>query len=162
MSIAVVTLFWVSMGWTQPGRSQELILLTSEEAMQLRLTTEDLDRETGSAPRTRTISLGPRIVIQKPQITGTATHPTLETDSPADIIVAFEALHAPVNMDSLQVTAKKGWFTKSLTDRLTPFVEGTQLAATGVKIPRGQFLIQIAIADQQGTERVETYRLTVR
>jgi hypothetical protein len=151
------------MGWTQSGQSQDLILLTSEEAMQLRLTTADLEREIGSAPRTRTISLGPRIVIQKPQVTGTAfPHPTLETESPTDIIVTFEALYAPVNMDSLQVKAKKGWFTKSLTDRLKPFVEGTRLAATGVKIPRGRFLIQIAIADQQGTERVETYQLTVK
>jgi hypothetical protein len=101
-------------------------------------------------------------VIQKPLPTGTATHPTLETDSPTDIIVAFEALHAPVNMDSLQVRAKKGWFTKSLTDRLKPFVEGTRLAAKGVKIPRGKFWIEIAIADQQGAERVDAYRLTVR
>ena len=162
MSIAVVTLCLVSLGWTQPEQSRELVLLTSEEAMHLRLTEEDLEREAASRSRMRAISLGPRIVIEKPLLTSTAPPPTLETESPTDIIVAFEAVQRPVNMESLRVKAKKGWFTKSLTDRLKPFIEGTRLAARGVKIPRGNFLIQIAIADQQGVERVETYRLSVR
>ena len=164
MSIAVATLFWVSIGWAQPSRPQELALFSPEEAAVLRFTAEEFERETDSAPPsgTRSLSRGPVIVVQKPQITGGASRPTLETASPTDIIILFQASHAPVNMDSLQVQAKKGWFTKSLTDRLKPFVQGAQLAAKGIDIPQGRFLIQIAIADQQGAETVETYRLTVK
>ena len=164
ISFAVVVLCWISIGWTQSSQPQAFDLFSSEEAVLLRLTDEEFDREIENAPRPRTRSLspGPSIMIQQPTITDAESRPTLETGSPTDIIIAFQATHAPVNMDSLQVKAKKGWFTKSLTDRLKPFVIGTQLAAKGINIPQGRFQIQIAIADQQGVETVETYRLTVK
>ena len=67
----------------------------------------------------------------------------------------------PVDMSSLHVVAKKGFFSKTLTSRLKPYVNGTTLAAKGVKIPKGKFFIEFTIADQKGSKTTESYLLKV-
>jgi hypothetical protein len=64
-------------------------------------------------------------------------------------------------MSSLEVNAKKGVFTKRLTDRLTPFIEGTTLAVSSIEVPAGRFQIEIKIKDLEGHETTRTYRLVV-
>ena len=76
--------------------------------------------------------------------------------------VLFEENHTPIDMDSLQIKAKQGMFSESLTTRLKPSIQGTSLQAKELKIPAGRFLIQIEIADRHGTKTAETYRLMVR
>jgi hypothetical protein len=64
-------------------------------------------------------------------------------------------------MGTLQVIAKKGFFKKSLTNRLKPYIQGTSLHARSVSIPAGKFLIQVSIADRGGIKTTETYLLKV-
>jgi hypothetical protein len=157
--LVLAVLVWpFSAGRSQSDSRAERVLLTSQEAEQVRLS----EAEWQSPSRTRSLPSGPRILIQRPGITLTDAGPTIETNSPTDLIIFFEARRAPVNMDSLQVKAKKGLFAKSLTDRLRPYIEGMSLQAKQLKIPEGRFLIEIAIADRDGVETVETYHLHVR
>jgi hypothetical protein len=65
-------------------------------------------------------------------------------------------------MDSLQVTASKWFFTKSLTALLRSYIRGTTLQGQEVKIPAGRFPLEIEIADVHGVKTVETYHVQVR
>lgn len=134
-----------------------LTLLTPEEAQQLRVT----DQDVVPPVFTRAIDSGPRIIIQRPQVMDTGGEAVIDTMSPTDLFVLFEATQAPVDMNSLDIAAYKGPFSKSLTPQLKPYVQGSSLQAMGVTIPAGQFLIQIAIADQNGVKTVGKYRLRV-
>jgi hypothetical protein len=152
-------MFWlVSSGEAQLASQKGLVLFTPQEAEQLRLTADEWQPPS----RTRTLRLGPRIVIQRPQVVDAKDGPLMETNSPTDFFVVFEAHRAAVNMDSLQITAKKGLFSKSLTARLRPYIQGTSLQAKAVTIPTGRFLIQIEIADDHGVKTDGHYLLLVR
>lgn len=100
--------------------------------------------------------------MQSPQLNETGVDRTIETVTPLEPLILFEANHAAVDMDSLQVTARKWFFTKSLTALLRPYVRGTTLQGEEVKIPEGRFLLEIEIADVHGVKTVETYRVKVR
>jgi hypothetical protein len=76
--------------------------------------------------------------------------------------VSFEARDTAVDMQSLRVQARKGPFTKSLTEMLQPYIRGTRVEANAVQVPVGRFAIQIDIADLQGRKTSETYRLEVK
>jgi hypothetical protein len=137
---------------------RRLALLTPEEATQVGLTEEEWQ----SPPRMRALPSGPRIIFQRPPVKDGADGPVIETVSPTDFVILFEENHAPVDMDSLQIEAKKWLFSKSLTARLRPYIEGTSLRAKGVEVPAGLFVIQIEIADIAGAKTVGTYRLMAR
>lgn len=109
-------------------------------------------------------SKGPRIKFMWPLITLTAKVPTLETHSPTDLIVLFDESSSgnPVDMSTLEVVGKKGFFKKTLTDKLKPYIVGSQIKATNIKIPSGKFHLQISIADTQGIETIANYLLVVR
>jgi hypothetical protein len=160
---ACLVILAVGLGLVDPGRIQPagqrmLALFTPEEAGQLRLTEE----EWRPPPRFRALPSGPRIVFQHPPIKDAADGPMIETVSPTDFVIVFEANRAPVDMDSLQIEAKKWLFSLSLTDRLRPYIQGTSLEAKGVSIPEGVFVIQIEIADRAGAKTVGTYRLMAK
>jgi hypothetical protein len=120
---------------------------------------------TATAPARGTLTsgaLGPRLVMQLPQLHETRVERTIETVTPLDLLILFGANRAPVDMDSLQVTARKWLFTKSLTALLRPYIWGTTLQGQEVKIPEGRFLLEIEIADVHGAKTVETCRVKVR
>jgi hypothetical protein len=156
--ILAVLLGLVDPGQIQPAGQRMLALLTPEEAAKLRLTEE----EWREPPRFRGLPAGPRIVFQRPLIKDGADGPIIETVSPTDFVIFFEANRAPVDMDSLQIEAKKWLFSMSLTARLRPYIQGTSLEAKGVSIPEGLFVIQIEIADKAGAKTVGTYRLMAK
>ncbi|HUU40718.1 MAG TPA: hypothetical protein VMW42_07250, partial [Desulfatiglandales bacterium] len=81
--------------------------------------------------------------------------------TPMDLLIVFEQTSMPVDMSSLYVVAKKGFFSKTLTERLEPYVSGTTIDAKGVKIPKGKFLIEVTIADQDGFKTTGSYLLKV-
>jgi hypothetical protein len=87
--------------------------------------------------------------------------PTIETKTPADLVVQFEPRNAPVEMSSLAVIAHKGNFSKSLTDMLRPYVRNDTIEVSKVQIPAGKFLLDITIGDQEGNVTTATYRLEV-
>lgn len=107
-------------------------------------------------------ALGSQILLHSPQPNETRVERRMETVTPLDLLILFEANHAAVDMDSLQVTARKWFFTKSLTALLRPYIRGTTLQGQEVKIPEGRFLLEIEIADVHGVKTVETYSVQVR
>jgi hypothetical protein len=141
--------------WADP--KARVVLFTAEEATQLRLD----DAEWKPLPRVRSASNGPRIEVRSPALKVAGDGPILETATPANLVVAFQANESPVDMNSLEVTARKGFFSKSLTQMLKPYIHGTVLEVKDVAIPAGKFLIEIAIADKAGAKTVDTYRLQV-
>ena len=162
--IACVALFavmsWpISWAWTQSLEEKRLTLLSPQEAEQLQLTDEEWQQPT---PRTRALNLGPHIVIENPSVRETNGGRTLEAVTPLDLSVRFEENRSPVNMSSLQVTARKGIFSKSLTALLLPYVQGATLQVSGAEIPQGKFQLEVVVADQNGAKTVETYRLEVK
>lgn len=141
--------------WADP--KARVVLFTPNEATQLRLS----DADWKPPPRVRSASNGPRIEVRAPTLKVTGDGPMIETATPTNLAVDFQANASPVDMNSLEITARKGFFSKSLTDMLKPYVRGTALEVKGVAIPAGKFLIEIAIADKAGAKTVETYRLQV-
>jgi hypothetical protein len=134
-----------------------LLLLTPGEAAQLNLAPGDRF----AAPVLRGPS-GPRIVVRAPVVVRTDTGAVIETTPVTRFSISFEPNGAPVDMDSLDITARKGPFSVSLTSRLKPFIQGTSLQADTVTVPEGRFMVQIGIVDKAGARTVEHYRLEVR
>lgn len=139
------------------GPVARLTLFTPAEAEQLRVS----DAEWKPARRSRGVPPGPRIDVKAPEVRTSTDGTIIETRTPANLVIQFESTSAPVDMGSLAVTARKGIFSKSLTDLLRPYVKGTSVAVDGVAIPAGKFLVEIAIADERGAQTVETFRLQV-
>jgi hypothetical protein len=132
-------------------------LLTNEEAHQFQLT----DQEWLLPTAMPSPGQGPHVMVQKPQVLAASETPTLTATSPTDLLVVFKPNRAPVNMDSLEVQARKGIFKISLTDRLKPYIQGTTIQAPNLEIPSGKFLIEIGIADVQGERTFRKYYLQV-
>ena len=154
--LAMLTLL-APAGQIESAGQQGLALLTPQEAGQLRLAEEDWR----PGPRFRAPSRGPRVVVQQPPIKDTGDGPIIEAVPPVNFVISFEQNRSPVDMDSLEVKAKKGLISMRLTARLKPYIQGASLRAEGVAIPEGRFLIQIEIADTDGARTIETYRLQV-
>ncbi|MCK6553162.1 hypothetical protein L6Q96_01045 [Candidatus Binatia bacterium] len=134
-----------------------LTLFSPAEAERLRID----DAEWRPPRRLRGVPPGPRIDVKAPQVRTDTDGALIETRTPASLVIRFEPNPAPVNMGSLEVTARKGIFSKSLTDLLKPYVKGTSLAVDAVEIPAGKFIVEIAVADENGAQTVETFRLRV-
>jgi len=135
-----------------------LMLLTPNEAARLRLGRDEL---VVGEPSLRGTA-GPRILVREPTVKQTSDGAVIETTPSTHFLIVFEANGSPVDMDSLEIKAKKGILSMSLTPRLKPFIEGTSLKADSVSVPEGRFLIQIEILDKAGARSVEKYRLDVR
>lgn len=156
LALIVLLLFGASGG---PASGQgRLVLFSPDEAARLRLSRDELKV---IEPGLRGTS-GPRILVREPTVKQTADGAVIETTPSTSFLIAFEANGSPVDMDSLEIKAKKGILSMSLTPRLKPFIEGTSLKAESVTVPEGRFLIQIEILDKAGARAIEKYRLDVR
>ncbi|MCP5002978.1 MAG: hypothetical protein GY941_03370 [Planctomycetes bacterium] len=160
ISLFLGLLLWY--GYTSESEAsvlEELVLFTPSEADQLRQTKEDWNL----IPRTRgALPDGPLIRVKDPQIKNSYYGPTVRIFSPAKILVSFEENRAPVDMESLQIKAKKGFITKTLTNRFKPYIEGTSINVEKMRVPTGRFTLNVKIADINGSETSETYRLVVK
>lgn len=134
-----------------------LFLLTPDEATRLQLGQQDEVPE-----QIVRGTVGPRVLVRQPSVRHTPDGSVIETTPSTRFLIVFEPNGAPVDMDSLEIKAKKGILSMSLTPRLKPFIQGTSLIADSVSVPEGRFLIQIEILDTAGARAVETYRLEVR
>ena len=137
--------------------SRGLVLLTADEAAKLRMS----DGEWPPMIRSRAVKAGPRVVIEHPDVASADGAQRIELTVPARLVVRFEENGAPVDMTSLQVSAHKGFFSKSLTSLLKPYIRGTTLSVDQLQVPEGQFLVEIQITDTKGMETSESYRLQV-
>jgi hypothetical protein len=140
-----------------------LELLTPEEANRLHLTDTDIREELPFSAKTRSLSIGPKINFKTPP-----THQDpdgiilVELRGNSQLLIDFLKTQAEVDMNSLDVEAKKGLFSVSLTDRLKPYIHGNKLEANEIKIPPGQFTVIIRIADRTGTVTEKAYRFLVQ
>ena len=140
------------------GHQGRLMLFSPDEASRLRLGRDELKIV---EPGLRGTS-GPRILFRAPTVKQTSDGAVIETTPSTSFLIVFEPNGSPVDMDSLEIKAKKGILSMSLTPRLKPFIEGTILKAESVAVPEGKFLIQIEILDKAGARAIEKYRLDVR
>ena len=147
----------IALGGTADAQGR-LLLLSPDEAVRLRL---GRDEGIVVGPTLRGAT-GPRILVQEPVVKQTANGAVIETTPATSFFIVFEPNGSPVDMESLEIKAKKGILSMSLTPRLKPFIEGTSLKAGSVTVPEGRFLIQIEILDKAGAKAVEQYRLDVR
>ncbi len=150
------------------GHSDNM-LLSEEEAAELNLDQLPEKARYGYVNRyfmvTRgNASNGPRIEIVRPSVTIAEAGPTIETQSPTEFFVSFEksASGNPADMRTLKVIGKRCFFIKELTERLKPYIVGSKIKASNLKIPNGRFHLEVSIADTAGVETVEHYQLVVR
>ena len=140
-----------------------LELLTPEEASQLHLTDTDMREELPFSAKTRSLSIGPKINFKTPSPRQDPDGIILvEIRGNSQLLIDFLKTQAEVDMSSLDVEAKKGLFSVSLTDRLKPYIHGNKLEANEIKIPPGQFTVIIRIADRVGTSTEKAYRFLVQ
>ncbi|QJB57055.1 hypothetical protein [Pseudodesulfovibrio sp. zrk46] len=137
-----------------------LMLLSMDEAKELRL--EDEEWEKGGMPKALGYGIGPKIVFESPKVKETDKGLVIDSPSTMDLLVFFREGIAPVNMKSLNIKAKKGWFSKNLTKRLEPYLLGQSIRANNVKIPSGRFKLEIKVADDDGNESVQEYMCEIR
>ena len=143
--------------WAGTTSGHKVVLFSPEEARDLCLTVD----EWRHFPRTRAVSVGPQIVVRRPPLIASEV-PTIEARSPTDLDVVFEPRQAPVRMDSLNVEARKGLFSKSLTNLLRPYIRGDRIEVTNLEIPSGRFMLDVSIADTNGNTTAASYLLEVQ
>ena len=86
-------------GLGRTSQSGQRTALHSARSAQAESLTDPQPRHVSTA---RALSVGPKIIVRRPQILPGEV-PTIETQSPTDLDVIFEARSAPVRMDSLNV-----------------------------------------------------------
>ena len=105
---------------------------------------------------------GPHIILKHPALMRTASMQTIRTTTSAHFELVFEPREAPVDMYSLTVWAHKGIFKKSLTDWLKPYIHGNAIIVDGIKLPQGEFVLEIQIADRGGEQASQKFRVFVQ
>lgn len=157
-AILIAEQWRVPPGSARPVQKPGLALFTEDEAKELRMSEQEWPR----IGRTRAVSAGPRIVVENPEVKETSDGPTIEARTPTSLLMLFEQTRAPIDMGSLHIDARKGFFTKSLTGLLKRYVHETTLRVEDLTIPEGRFLVVVQIADTHGVGTVAKYRLRVK
>ncbi len=136
-----------------------LSLLSNQEAEKLLLT----EQEWRQSVRTRGLNTGPQIIVKAPQLKESDKGPIMEMTVPAELDIVFQENGDPVDMSTLDIVASKGIFSKSLTDRIKPYINGTEIHVKELKIPKkGRFRIKVEISDTGGGKTVENYCVVVK
>ncbi len=146
-----------------PGSStadDSFMLLSFEEAKELDL--DDAEWDKGGIPKALGYGIGPKIIFERPTVKETDKGLLINSPSQMDLVVLFKDGISPVNMKTLKIKAKKGWFSKSLTKRLKPYLLGQSIRANDIKIPSGRFKLEIKVADKDGNESVQEYLCEIR
>ncbi|EGB16114.1 hypothetical protein DND132_2911 [Pseudodesulfovibrio mercurii] len=132
-----------------------LTLFSAEEAKDLAL--DDAEWAQGVASKGIGFGVGPKIVFETPSVKDTDNGLVIESPSRLRLLILFQDGVARVDMKTLNIRACKGWFSKNLTDRLAPYLEGNAIKADNVEIPSGRFKLEIKIADAKGNESIQEY-----
>lgn len=136
------------------------MLLSVQEAKELQL--DDAEWEEGGMPKSFGFGIGPKIIFESPQVEETDKGLIIASPSQMDLLVVFRDGVSPVDMETLNIKAKKGWFSKNLTKRLQPYLHGQSLKAENVKIPSGRFKLEIKVSDHKGNESLQEYLCEIR
>lgn len=144
----------------QTAPADDFMLLSFEEAKELTL--DDAEWEKGGTPKSLGFGVGPKIVFESPSVKETDKGMLISSPSQMDLLVLFKDGISPVDMETLNIKAKKGWFSKNLTKRLEPYLLGPSIRANNVKIPSGRFKLEIKVADKDGNESIQEYLCEIR
>lgn len=155
--LLVVSMFFVSQAIPS---EKGFMLLSFDEAMELNL--DDVEWEKGGMPKAIGYGVGPKIVFESPSVRETDKGLLIDSPSEMDLLVFFRDGIAPVDMNSLNIKAKKGWFSKNLTKRLKPYLLGQSIRANNVQIPSGRFKLEITVADKEGNTSMQQYMCEIR
>lgn len=163
--IIFVSIFINPRAYSEPSDTPAFFLLTPNEAQKLRFSAQEWSHIKENLlfglTSEESIPDGPFIIIQSPRVLNNSDTQTISCTSPLDLKVIFQKNKAPIDMKSLEVTAKKGVFSKSLTERLMPFFHQNIISAKNIEIPPGRYCVVISIADLNGATTVRTYGLHV-
>ena len=140
--------------------SNERWLFSEEEAVEYRLDVDPATLTFGMAK-----SIGPIIEITMPEVTPKSGNLPLDVvnfQSPGGLLVKFSQNQAPVDMDSLTVKFRGKFLRGDITKRLAPYVQGNSIKAEDIKIPGGDYILVVSVADQQKNETVMRWILKAR
>jgi hypothetical protein len=158
MALAVLLLAW-PLSSSALAQGKKCVQLFSEtDAKSLRLSEAEWKQP---RMKTRSLSMGPQIKIETPTPVKGEDGATIATTPTLNLYVTFQEKNAPVDMNSLTVKGKKGPFSKDLTDKVKPFVQGNMLKAENLTIPEGKFMMEFSVADAKGVKTTEEYRVEV-
>jgi hypothetical protein len=154
--------------------SKTLVLIQPEEASDLRLSDQDYSEILRQAKQRRGAEGyeeekgapgGPDIHFEAPEPVSSedsATSLELRVTPPASLHVSFLRNASDVDMDSLRVRARRGIFSRDLTDRLAPYIIGTSIRAEQIDVPTGRFRIELRIEDVEGRRTEAEYLMVSR
>lgn len=112
----------------------------------------------GEGIRLRSAPGGPSIEVVAPNIAA-STKPTVRR--PVAINVRFGSQDgASVDMRSLKVTYLR-LFGIDITDRLRPYVQGSEIKVDEADIPEGDHSIRVEIRDNQGRASTQTFSFVI-
>lgn len=123
------------------------------------LITQDEAARPAAPPRPRLAmrnsgAAGPQIILVRP-------HPGDELRSPLAVTIRFEPRgDAAVDPASLKVVVQK-LFDIDITDRVRPYASAEGIAMDQAKIPAGEHVVEISVADDHGRRTSEIVKLTV-
>lgn len=135
-------------------------LLTEDEAMQLNMTDDEWNTPLNIQLRSEEEN-GPIIIIEKPEIDNKVNEPVVDTTTPVDLVVLFKDRAASVDISTLKIVARKGIFSRNITDRLRKYIAGNKINATDIKVPKGKFKLEVKIKDTKGNKTTKVYKLLV-
>ncbi len=147
-----------------------LSLLSDQEAKKLLMTEKELTAMTEWQQPLRTRGLktrGPRIVVEIPKLKPSDNEPIMEMAVPAELKIVFEEDGTPVDMNTLNIVASKFGLSKSLTNRIKPYINGTEIHVKELNMPNGKFWVQVEISDTgvgktEVGKTVKNYRVKVK
>jgi hypothetical protein len=147
------------------GCSQAVSLFDEAQAERLRLSAQEWQALEQKSATTRSFNFdsdgqrGPLIRFLFPEL---GKQSEIVAGSPTDLTILFEGTSSEVDMSSLEVEISKGWFSFSITDKLSPYIEGSRISAQAVEIPSGNYKVEILVKDIEGNQTEATYLLSVR
>jgi hypothetical protein len=105
---------------------------------------------------------GPIVKLHQPKLDSSKGSNHISVETPTPLHIQFIANNANIDMESLEVEARKGIFSKSLTKKVLPYFVNHSINIEQLNIPSGNFLISILINDVEGNKTIATYRLSVK
>jgi len=171
LPLAFIFLFFFS----NPGYTEHSPLFSDNELEQLKLTQEEWSLELAQHQKFLLVKqdaqpyttgdkikfdsdneLGPIVSIIDPTPVGDI----YRSAAPVRLLVYLKSRMAPINLDSLRVKGKRGFFSLNITDRMMPFMrdplDGENadyvIDARIPKLSAGHYVLTLSLADMQGNQ----------
>lgn len=143
------------------GLTLALVIVTATANAAMLISPEEVNLpayQGGEGIRLRSAPGGPSIEVIAPNI-GASAKPTVRR--PVAINVRFASQEgATIDMRTLKVTYLR-LFGIDITDRLRPYVQGSEIKVDEADIPEGDHSIRVEIRDNQGRANTQTFSFII-